>query len=57
MRAVRQGAGRPVVLLADCLGTVDDGALFREGTEGLFLLRLAALLASGWGGRGMWTRW
>ena len=39
-----------LMLLADCLGC-DDGDCFGEGSEGLFLLRLASLLASGWGGR------
>jgi hypothetical protein len=43
--------GRSLVLLADCLGAGDNAPCFYEGSEGLFLLRLAALLASGWGGR------
>ncbi|MGA7731827.1 MAG: hypothetical protein WCD37_11220, partial [Chloroflexia bacterium] len=43
--------GRSLVLLADCLGAGDNTPCFHEGSEGLFLLRLAALLASGWGGR------
>ncbi len=41
---------RSLVLLVDCLST-GDGSTFGEGTEGQFLLRLAALLASGWAGR------
>lgn len=47
--------GRSIVLLADCLGTAEnsDTPSFGEGSEGLFLLRLAALLASGWNGRVM----
>ncbi|MEO8289234.1 MAG: glucosyl-3-phosphoglycerate synthase [Chloroflexota bacterium] len=41
---------RSIVLLVDCLRP-DDGKHFSQGSEGLFLLRLAALLASGSGGR------
>ncbi|HST05581.1 MAG TPA: glucosyl-3-phosphoglycerate synthase [Chloroflexia bacterium] len=39
-----------LMLLADCM-ECDGGDCFGEGSEGLFLLRLSALLASGWGGR------
>jgi glucosyl-3-phosphoglycerate synthase len=39
------------VLLADCLGNGGTGSCFGAGSEGLFLLRLASLLASGWSGR------
>ncbi len=42
-------SGRTIVLLVDCLRS--EGAMFARGTEGLFLLRLAALLAGGSGGR------
>ena len=47
---VRSGSRHTVVLLADRMGC-GAGDCFTEGSEGLFLLRLAALLASGWGGR------
>ena len=47
---VRSGPGHTVILLADHMGC-GAGDCFAEGSEGLFLLRLAALLASGWGGR------
>ena len=47
---VRSGSRHTVVLLADRMGC-EAGDCFTEGSEGLFLLRLAALLASGWGGR------
>ncbi len=49
MQAPASG-GRTVVLLVDCLRVVRGGA-FGQGSEGLFLLRLASLLASGSGGR------
>jgi nucleotide-binding universal stress UspA family protein len=42
--------GRTIALLVDCFAHV-EGGLFGEGSEGLFLLRLAGLLASGSGGR------
>jgi nucleotide-binding universal stress UspA family protein len=42
--------GRTIALLVDCL-TPGEGGLFGEGSEGLFLLRLAGLLARGSGGR------
>jgi glucosyl-3-phosphoglycerate synthase len=38
-------SGRTVVLLGDCLRTGRDGRAFAAGSEGLFLLRLAVLLA------------
>ena len=43
--------GRTIVLLMDCMRAPEKGGLFARGSEGLFLLRLAALLASGSGGR------
>src|SRR3954452_14108116 len=43
-------SGRAVVILVDCLREGEGGA-FVPGSEGLFLLRLGALLASGSGGR------
>ncbi|HYO48723.1 MAG TPA: glucosyl-3-phosphoglycerate synthase, partial [Chloroflexia bacterium] len=39
-----------IALLVDCFAQ-GEGSLFGEGSEGLFLLRLAGLLASGSGGR------
>ncbi|HYP20804.1 MAG TPA: universal stress protein, partial [Chloroflexia bacterium] len=42
--------GRTIALLVDCFAQRESG-LFGEGSEGLFLLRLAGLLASGSGGR------
>jgi len=41
---------RTIVLLVDCLRD-GEGGVFGPGSEGLFLLRLASLLASGSGGR------
>ena len=49
--AAAQG-GRTIVILVDGLRPADEGgSVFAPGTEGLFLLRLGALLASGAGGR------
>lgn len=42
--------GRTIIILVDCL-TPSGAAVFGPGSEGLFLLRLASLLASGSGGR------
>jgi glucosyl-3-phosphoglycerate synthase len=48
---VAQG-GRTIVILVDSLRPTDEGGrVFAPGTEGQFLLRLGALLASGAGGR------
>src|SRR3954451_17121063 len=44
-------SGRTIVLLVDCLRAGDRGGLFARASEGLCLLRLAALMASGSGGR------
>jgi nucleotide-binding universal stress UspA family protein len=44
-------SGRTIVLLVDCLRAGKGGGVFARGSEGLFLLRLAALLAGGSGGR------
>jgi len=43
-------SGRTIVILVDCLDAGESG-VFGQGTDGLFLLRLASLLASGSGGR------
>src|SRR3712207_3489599 len=43
-------SGRTIVLLVDCLQS-EGHEVFGPGSEGLFLLRLASLLASGSGGR------
>jgi glucosyl-3-phosphoglycerate synthase len=44
--------GRTIVILVDSLRPVEEsGSVFAPGTEGQFLLRLGALLASGAGGR------
>src|SRR5688500_5837076 len=49
--ALAQG-GRTIVILVDSLRPAEEGGgAFSPGTEGLFLLRLGALLASGAGGR------
>jgi glucosyl-3-phosphoglycerate synthase len=52
---LRNGAplstGRTVVLLGDSLRSGPDLRAFARGSEGLFLLRLAGLLAAGPGGR------
>ncbi len=43
-------SGRTIAILVDCLKEMKGGP-FADGSEGLFLLRLASLLASGSGGR------
>ncbi len=45
-------AERTIIILVDCL-MPNGAAVFGPGSEGLFLLRLASLLASGSGGRAL----